>query len=252
MLDNSVAMAGLNTDYEIATILSNFSDDFIRDTIASTINEYRYKPFGLRAPNYPEILENQFTNIKLHSTGYDDVIEEKRLDTFSMIISTICEIFNLSIVQEVPDQHIYSLAHSMYMIFGSEFTDRFINFCATYIINNAESLIMALSPEDRVPKTPYTKKMYTDQNAMIIFDNMDKIIGIIAGLDISMHQLLTYLADENIANFICEYVADINDLYKYHFASFLINPATRTDMLTSIKLRYANITIENNRILETT
>ena len=251
MLDNSVAMAGLNTDYEIATILSNFSDDFIKDTITSTINEYRYKPFGLRAPNYPEILENQFANIKLHSTGYDNVIEEKRLETFEMIISTICEIFGLVVAQEIPDQHVYSLAQSMYTIFGSEFTERFISFCAGYIITNSESLIMALSPEDRVPKTPYTKKMYTDQNSMIIFDNIDKIIEIIAGLDIPMQPLVAYLADENISRFICSYIADTGDLYKNHFASFLINPSTRTDMLTSIKLRYASWTIENNKILET-
>ena len=45
------------------------------------------------------------------------------------------------------------------------------------------------------------------------------------------------------------YIADVGDIYKNHFASFIYNPATRTNMITKIKLSFVQGTSDKLNIL---
>jgi len=249
MIQNEV-IAGINTDYEVSTILGNFSEDLIYSTIQTGL-EQRFRPFGLRSPNYPEILNNQFENTKLHSTGHDDVIDNKRDECMRQIINIICQYYNLQIIEDIPEEQVYSVAYYMYQIFSSEFTQRMLSFMIGYIVNNQESLCQALqNSEDINVRTSYAKKIYENQTQMILYDNMAKVIDMVAGLDIDFRTLLVYLSDIQIADLITTYITDCGDIYKNYFVYYLVNQSTRTDMLVSIRLGYVSQTMQNNTLYD--
>lgn len=247
MIEND-AIAGINTDYGISTILGNFSDDFITDAIKTSL-DYKFRLYWNRLPNYPEVLKSQLENIKLHSTGYDDIIQEREDDIMETIINVICEYYNLEVFEQIPVEELYALAYNMYQIFVSEFSDRMLYFFYTYIQNNQESLFQLIPQDKRIIKTSYARKLYSNQNLMILYDNMNIVIDALAGIDISMEDLLNYLADPQIAEFICRYIRDKGDLYKNYYASYITNDATKTDMMTNIRLKYVANTVENKAIL---
>lgn len=249
MINNNQAVMGISTDYGIATILGNFSDDFVEDTIKESIT-YRFRPYGLRSPNYPEILNTQLLNVKNHSVGYEDQIEDKRVEVMGNIIDTINEYYGLYRIEDIPDEQIYSLALVMYQIFVSEFTERMLNFYTQYIINNIGSIISALTPEQKATKTSYAKKLYNSQNLIIIYDNMNYVVDLLASLDVPLDQLVTYLSDPQTANFITSYIGQVKDTYKFCFANYIIDPSTRPDIITAIRFKFVNLTIENNELLD--
>ena len=243
MLESTIVNAGITTDYEITTILSNFSTNFIQDTIEDSIN-YKFRPFGLRSPDYPKILNDQLNLVKYHSCGYDEYIEETRVEMFNDIIETICNHYNLFITEDIPDEQLYSLTSLMYQIFVSEFTDRMINFFASYIINNKESYLNYLTGDQLNLKTNYAKKVYNDPTLIAVYDNMGVVIDTLTTMDIPMFQLLTYLSDQQISEFICNYITDNGDIYKNHYACYILDPSTRPDILTAIRMKFVAMTAQ--------
>jgi len=249
MINSNQAIMGISTDYGIATILGNFSDDFIEDTIKESI-DYRFRPYSLRSPNYPEILNNQLLSVLEHSSGYDEMIEEKRVEVFKCIIDTINEFYNLRIVEEIPDEQIYSIAYMMYQIFVSEFTERMLNFYTQYIIDNMGNLLKYLGTEIKTTKTAYAKKIYNNENYIAIYDNMNGIVDILAGLDIPFDVLVSYLSDRNTAMVITQFINENDDTYKNRFASYILDQRTRPDVITAIRLKFVQATAENKDLFD--
>ena len=120
MINSNRALAGISTDYEIASILSNFSDDLIENTISESI-DYRFRSFGLRMPNYVELLCGNINNVLIHQSWHDDEVNEKKEDMFHVIINTICEKFGMVITTEIPPENLYTFAYILYQLFVSEF-----------------------------------------------------------------------------------------------------------------------------------
>ncbi len=243
MIEQNFAVAGLSTDYEISTILGNFSEGYIYNTIKSSL-DYRFRPYGLRSPNYPTIMKNQFDNIRLHSTGHDTEINDKEIETYHNIISTMIEYYNLSVINEIPDEVLYTVTYYLYQALDSEFTERMVNMFSDYIIRNSSSLIANL-PQTINTKTNYSSKLYSNPEYIVIYDNMSAILDIIAGLDIDMYSLFEMLLDSQIANLLCTYIADNGDIYKNYFASFIVNQNTSTDVLSAVRLNFVTKTVNN-------
>lgn len=248
-MNNNIMFTSINTDRDIATILNQFSEDFIINSITESLR-YKFRPFGDRMPNYPYIIDTQFQGIMNNYTGGDnEQIIEKKLEIYHTILNIICKIYNLQISQEIPDEQLYSLVYVLYQILISEFTERMLSFFSDYIVINKELLLNSI-PEDQKIQTrsTYTKKVYSDPSTIAMYENMEKIIDIVAGLDIPFVKLMEYLSDINTAQFIGTYLVDVGDIYKNHFASYIRNQITRTDMITSIKIRFVNITQQNMNI----
>lgn len=235
-------IVGISTDLEVATILSNFSDDMIEDVIRESIMEYRFRPFTSRGPNYPEILNNQILNIKYHSTGHDDEIEQKRIDVQRTIIDAICKAYNLSLSDYIPDEKVYTISYIMYQLFVSEFTIRSANFYTQFIVNHMHEMIKQLDLKDKNIKSVYSKKIYTDTNYIIIYDNIDKITDILCTLDIELPDLIEYLSDKNTSDLLSEYLVDNGDCYQEQFAPFLVGEDTRAAMITQIRFNFVSLT----------
>ena len=254
-MENNEAQVGVYTDYGIATILSNFSEGMIQDIIKESL-DYRFRPFGLRSPNYPEIIDQQLTNVKMHSTGYDNEIEEQRVSSVGTIISTILDYYQLSLTNEIPDELIYSVTYILYQLFVSEFTERMINFFTQYILNHIDSIINKIRLENnanntKASKNSYVKKIYNNnQDLELVYENMGYIIDLLAGLDIPFEDLVTYLSDKKTSDLLSTYITDNADIYKNHFARYLIDQTTSADMITKIRLQYVEATIQNKELLD--
>ena len=248
---NNENTVGVYTDYGIATILGNFSDDMVGDIVRESL-EYRFRPFALRAPNYPEIIQQQLDNVKLHSTGYDNEIEEQRVATLNNIINTILEYYQLTLTIDIPDEQLYTFCYILYQIFVSEFTERMTNFFTQYILNNIDSIINQIKADNgyKITKNnPYSKKIYNTQDLELIYENMSGIVNILSGLDIPLPALIASLSDVKTSNFLCSYIVDTGDIYKNHYAKFLLDQTTSAAMITKIRLQYVKATIENTELL---
>lgn len=245
--DNSTFVS-IETDRAISTILENFSEDFINDSVSGSL-EYKFRPFDTRMPNFPAVLENNFKSILSYSAGYEDQINEKRLETYYNIIEIICENYNLSIVGDgIPDEYVYQVCYFLYQILLSEFTERMIWFLSNYIIQNVGSLLSHIPEDKRIPKTNYAKRIYQKQDYIALYDNMEQVLSIVASLDIPFSLLITYLADNTVADLLSRFIVDNGDIYKYHFARYIIDPSTRIDMITTIKLNIVSMTAQNDAI----
>jgi hypothetical protein len=101
-------------------------------------------------------------------------------------------------------------------------------------------------------KNSYRKQNYNNQELELVYENMNYIIDVLASLDVPLDLLITYLSDDKTSNLICNYVVDTGDVYKNYFASFLTDQSTSADMITKIRLKYVEATIENKEILKST
>lgn len=249
MNDNNLDFIGINTDRDISAILSNYSEEFISDYMQNALTKYKFRPFNTRMPNFPYILEQQFIGIKDNYSGAQpELIEQTRLKTYQSIIDAICRQYNLAITTDIPDEFIYSVAYVLYQIFVSEFSDNLIGFFIRYLVSNKDSLINALTDEQRAVKSAYSKKAYNSQNDIIVYENIDNILDIIASLDIDLRTYLLFTGGESAA-IIANYISDTMDIYKVHLASYIKHPDTRIDMITSIKIRFVGEISGNNNII---
>lgn len=248
-MNDNIMYTSINTDKDIASILNQFSDDFIINTISESLL-YKFRPFGNRLPNYPYIINMQFEGILNNYTGGDnEQIIDKRNEVFNTMLEIILNAYNLQVVEEIPDEKLYSLVYVLYQILVSEFTERMLSFFSNYIVSNKDILLNAIPDDQKIQtKSTYTKKVYSDPTIIALYENMEKVIDIVYSLDIPFIKLMEYLSDINTAQFICSYIADTGDIYKHYFASYIRNQITRTDMITSIKLRFINSTYENMNI----
>ena len=247
MINNNKVVAGISTDYEIASILNNFSDFLITDMINESI-KYRFRPFGLRLPNYPDIFTSNLNNVLVHSVDHDEEIIEKKEEVQRLIIDTIGENFGFQVSSEIPTEQLYPLCYLLYQIFVSEFTDRMLNFYTQYIIDNMDEILKYIK-QDEVTKSSYSKKIYNNQDLGIIYDNMIKVMDIVAALDIRLPELITYLSTQETSDFICSYIEEIDDVYKKNFAVYITSSTTIADVITSVRLKFVQATIENVELL---
>lgn len=243
----------IETDSALFDILTNFSDDYI-DNITRESLEMKFRPFNNKLPNYPYILERNFQAIIDHYTGDNiEMIKEKRLDTFNRIISVICEYYNLSIVNPIPDESIYSVTFWLNQIFVVEFTERMINFYTNYIMRNVSAFINVIPEEKRTPRTNYAKNIFNDKDKVdyiILYENINYVFNAMASMDIPFENLVTELSDESVSRFITSFITEIRDCYKNKFAVYLVDENYKTTMTAAIQLNLMKIVLGSNSILD--
>lgn len=247
MSDNSSAQI-INSERAVGTILSNFGSDFIMDVIEDNL-KMKFRPFHSGSPNYVLILEQQFNVAKATNPAYIDQIEKKRMDIYREIINKICLSYNLEFVGDKYNDYnpneLFNIASLLYDIFITNFTNRMINFFVRYIIDNKEELYKTIDNAEEYRRnkevTAYGRKIYTDPILVVIHGNLNSVLDNIAGHDIPINILIRYLTDDSISGFLMSILQDTGDLYKYHYASFITNQFTRSELFTAIKLSMQSI-----------
>lgn len=244
----------IDTDAGIGTILSHFDTNYINHVIDDCL-QMRFRPFDAPMPNYVDILEREFVAIKANAKDYIDNINEVRSETYREIISKICNFYNLSCtisLENISEDELYGIAHTMYDIFVSRFTDHMLDFFVMYIINNADSITTYLKNDENAIKPKetslYNPKYYIDPKYILIHANVNNVVYNMAAYDIEFPNLLVYLSDPNTAASLSSLFSDNGDIYKNYYASYILNPEYTAGVLTNIKLLLQQKTIEAGNI----
>lgn len=239
----------IDTDMAIGSILSNFDTSWVMNTIHDSLN-MKFRPFGEPMPNFVDILNRQFDSVIDAGPDYRDKINETKIETYKEIITAICDYYGLVFTEpfeEINPVELYGIAHTMYDIFISRFTDYMVHFFVTYITQNIDSIYTYLINDETVKK-PRDKdipvKSYVDPKFHIIHANLNKIVMNMISYDIPLPTLLSYFIDPITVQRLSMLLADTGDIYKNHYAVYLQDQRYMADLLTSIKLKLQSNTQE--------
>jgi len=231
----------IDTDAAIGSILSNFSSEYINHTIDESLN-MRFRPFNGPMPNMVDVLERNFNILYANSPDYIDQIKETRRQTYIEIVNKILSFYNLNCVQDLNDmdpEQLHGLAHLLYDVFVSRFTENMINFFIKYILDNSDAIYSYLKSRDDInrPKDvgAYSKNIFTDEKFILIYANINLVIYNLAGYDIPLELLIKYFYQDNIADTLISMIEDNGDIYKNYYACYLKN-SDSPELITRIKL----------------
>lgn len=237
----------IDTDMAIGSILSNFDSAWVIHTVQDSLN-MRFRPFSDPMPNFADITNMQFASILDASPDYSETVISTRDETFREIINTICEYYNLSIdLSNVSSLELYGIAHTLYDIFISRFTDYMVSFYISYVMGNIDNIYAYLSADENIKK-PREKDMlvksYIDPKFQLIHANLNKVILNTASYDIPLENLLSYFVDQPTAERLGMILSDKGDIYKNYYASYLSDQRYMAELLTCIKLKLQSQTQE--------
>ena len=239
----------IDTDMAIGSILSNFDTSWVMNTIHDSLN-MKFRPFGEPMPNFVDILNRQFDSVIDAGPDYKEKINETKIDTYKEIITAICDYYGLVFTEpfeEINPVELYGIAHTMYDIFISRFTDYMIHFFVTYITQNIDSIYNYLMNDDTVKK-PRDKdipvKSYVNPKFHIIHANLNKIVMNMISYDIPLNTLLSYFVDQNTLYRLSMLLTDTGDIFKNHYAVYLQDQRYMAELLTCIKLKLQSKTQE--------
>lgn len=245
----------IDTDQGIGTILSNFDSQYIYHVISDSLN-MKFRPFDGPMPNMVDILERQFNSILSHSPDYINQVKEVRFQTYKEIIITICNYYNLTFsadVDNLSQDELFGITRLLYEIFVARFTDYMIDFFVSYIVNNADSIVSYLNIDENSIKPKesgsYSPKYYIDPKFIIIHANANKVIYNLAAYDITLENLFNYFVDNITASRLNNIISDNGDIYKNHYASYILDSRYTANILTIIKLRLQARTRESINVL---
>lgn len=240
----------IDTDAGIGTILSNFSSEYINHVIEDSLM-MKFRPFDGPMPNMVDVLNRQFLAILNNAPDYKDKIEYVRSETLQEIIQAICKFYNLSFMgdfESMEYMELYGIAHTMYDIFISRFTEYMLDFFVSYVIRNSDSIAsyLANDPNTTKPKEQglYAPDNFIDPKYILIHANINKVIYNMAGYDISLNDLLGFFLSPNDRAKMQSLLADNGDIYKTHYASYILDPKYSAGVLTNIKLSLQSKTQE--------
>lgn len=245
----------INTDAAIGTILSHFSTEYINHIIDDSLS-MKFRPFDGPMPNMVDVLHRQFMSISGEAPDYKDKLDDVTLETYKEIINMICSYYNLTFTGDFDTMNIkdiYTIAHILYDIFISRFTEYMIDFFVSYIVNNSDSIYSYLNSDESSKKPKESSIMhsaenYIDPKFIIIHANINKVIYNMAAYDISLYDLLNYFLDPFTAQKIGSVLIDNNDIYKNHYASYIMDQRYCAGVLTNIKLNLQSKTQEVSKI----
>lgn len=244
-----MSYGNIDTDYAIGSILSRFDSEYITSVIQNSI-ENKFRPFSEPMPNMVAVLSRQFKGVLDNAPDYKDDVLEVETRTYQEICQMICNNYNL--VLDLDNDQLYgdtlrTFAFTMYDIFVARFTDYIIQFFTSYIMRNLDYIYNYLADNDTTKKARensiQAQKVYVNPKFALVHSNLNQVILNMASYDIPLYELLSYIVDQQTAAFICSFVTDAGDIYKYHFASYILDKNTMSGILTSVKLQLQEQTI---------
>lgn len=241
----------IDTDAGIGSILSNLDSDYIIHVVDDSLSK-RFRPFDEPMANMVDVLERHFITILQNAPDYTEKVKEVRKLTYIEIISRIIDFYQLQLnidLSETDEENIHTIAKLLYDVFISRFTDNMINFFVTYIIDNADNIYNYLKSMNNINRPrdngAYARNNFLDEKFILIHANANMVIYNIAGYDINLDTLFKYFFNAQVADYLNSIIDDTNDIYKYHYASF-IKSNFGPEVITRIKLELQSRTFQNN------
>lgn len=231
----------IQSETEVAVILSNFSTDYIYGAINDMLKERTSTFTNMSRPNYVMGLEASFKEMLDAYPSDRDNILATRDKTYEEIMNIIAKSFNLELsYDETIDK--FSMASYMYDFFVSNYDQYLCQFFSRFISREKEGLYAALcldeSKKSKDISTIYNRKTYVDQKMAIINANLDKVIGYISNLDFDMNTILNFIypdKPETVSLFL-NHVKPMVDFFQSAYVGLLQNPMVYPLARTSIML----------------
>lgn len=240
MTSNNKIISNINADKALASLLSNFESEYIFHIITDSL-EMKFRPYSNSLPGLYSIESNfKYLLDNVEEPSSRENILEVREKTYLEIIDIVCNYYN---IQFKPSENIdvYSAAYWIYNFFVSDFTNSLINFYINYILKEKDGLYSYLNldscKKDKDATTVYSKKVCTDNKLSIIHANIEVVLDAISEFDIDFQNLVSYSIgnNEQLISFLVSSIVDVNNVFKYHFAS-LLQSQYRSDVITCVKL----------------
>ena len=219
-------MYNINTETELASVLSHFDSAFIFDLVKGNLTK-RYESGYTSNPNLVISLEQNFKSIKDYYQFDLEKIEQVRQDTYYEIINIICNHYGL-IYSNNPDIDLYSAALYLYDFLVANFANYISIFFSRYIHKERtpiyDSMNLAALKKNKDSSTLYGKKMYRDVRLAVINANLAYVIDNMKYYDLTLHDILSVVyPDKNVANFIANIITPTNDFFKVHYMSAFVS-----------------------------
>lgn len=230
----------VQSEGEVATILSNFSTEYIFGVIQDLLQQRRDKFLGDASDNFVDAYEQAFKNMKATYPGDIENIEEIRDNTYENIINMICKEFKLEPVYR-EDEDKLALAHFLFDFFISNYGPFFCEFYIRMIRREKDSLYNYLEQEDASKSkditTSFNKNLYKDQKIAIIAANIGKTMSFINSLDLSMEEVLQNIYDMNVVMLFSDHLKPVDNFLMSAYSRIISNPSLSSVGITIIKYK---------------
>lgn len=233
----------LQSDNQIAGILSQFDSDYIMDVVENTLQDMFNQFDTFSKPNIPKAYEDVF---KLLYTAYptdQDNINDTRYETYKSIINIICNRFGITF-NETEYTDMYTVAYLIYDFFVSRFNFYMVDFFSRYIYEQRDDIYKNLNLEElskeRDTSSNYGRMVFGDQECMAtIAANLPMVLNSIRSItNIDDYVIYRYAYGNNMdaINMLLNHIIVPNGLYSI-YNNLLFNSELYASIVTHIRLR---------------
>ena len=184
----------LQSDNQIASILSQFDSDYIMDVVENTLQSMFNQFDTFAKPNVPKAYEDVFKSLYNAYPTDQDNINDTRYETYKSIITIICNRYGLEFYE---DEYLdmYTMAYILYDFFVSRFNNYMIEFFSRYIYEQRDDIYRNLNLEElskeRDTSSNYGRMVFGDQECMaVIAANLPLVLGSLRSLDTISDELI--------------------------------------------------------------
>lgn len=229
---------------ELSTLLSNFSTDYIYNSIEDLIIE-RNNNFNLQPKsNFVSALESSFKSMLTAYPADKQNILQVRDTTYKEILDRVCIGCGVSITYDMGNTDMYSLAKYIYDLFIAKYDISVFTFFHRFITLQKDYIYSALQLDSRKKSkdtsTIYNKNTYEDPKLAIIIANLEYCLNFINNLDFDPYQTLSYIyytdEDKNIMAFLLNYIDPNNNLYDILIGNVFKTPLLYNPCFANLRL----------------
>ena len=253
MSNKNLELYNISSENNLTELLAHFDSDFVLNIIEDKISNRVYVP--IQQANIICSFEKNFETMREMFPGDGENINSVRTRVYTDVITMLCTGFNLNfMVDESTD--LYTLAYYLYEFLVSDSGPIMINFFASFIINNKDSLYNSLNLEttrkSKDSSTIYNKRIFDDPKYVSISANLEKVLNHIITIDISLDNIIqsTY-ANPKIINLLAESISDKGNYFEQYYCSLLKRPDELPVILTDIRLLLQKLLTNRSTTIDT-
>lgn len=233
----------LQSDNQIASILSQFDSNYIMDVVENTLQDMFNSFDTFSKPNVPKAYEDVFKTLYNAYPTDQDNINDTRYETYKSIISIICNRYGLQF-NETEYTDMYTMAYILYDFFVSRFNFYMVDFYSRYIYEQRNDIYRTLNLEElskeRDTSSNYGRMVFGDQECMAtITANLPMVLNFLRSIDtIEDSTIYSYAYGNNIdaISMLLNHILVPTSIYNI-YNNQLFNPELYASIITHIRIR---------------
>lgn len=229
---------------ELSALLSNFSTDFIYNSIEDLIEERNTQFTLYPKSNFVSALEKSFKSMVLAFPSDKANIMYVRDRTYQEIIQHISDGCKVTFTYDLSNVDICALAKYIYDLFIARYDIYVFTFLRRFLVQQKDYIYNTLQLEAKKKAkdttTIYNRTKFDDPKLAVILANLGECINLISSLDFDPYQVLSYIyytdEEQNIMYFLLNYIDPNSDLFEVLIGNVLRNPMLYNPCFAHLKL----------------